>query len=1551
MLNRARLLLKKLFSISLIFTLLPILAIQVANPQVAAAAACATGAAAQNNIEVEPSHGKVLYIDTGVSPRIDGAYIGYRVTNTTGSSISGWWVSLTNFKGGVVSLANSRDQYMQLPTIANGSTGTVYFLVKASSSTKVSQTHTVTVYNGKPDVSASSSRYSCDFSFTKVAETIKAAANKITSITSSGNMATGQLITVIAEGATGTIGAGSSDVGRILWFSPTAFSNFPTGALRLESVTLKVSDNNQISTNGSNKSWLFKERLLVTTSTTPDSDSGLLSGGETSADTLVGKRYYQNTYKFRVLNQTSSATVIQPIAQISSGTQIKHTDLSAAGSSLSLSTNSVATSLTVTKSVTSTSGLATASCGGSTCNVVPYRIRLSSSSGTITVDEVVDTPASGVTYKSGSVSISSGSISEPVQLTSESSLSPQPYHFLGPFTVTAGTNLDISYQMLVPQTANATYVNTAVAYIGTQQIGASNSTFSNVTVTNNSSGGVSSAVSSTTTISPVATTYGATSIGTTSATLNGTIDGNSQTPSAQFEWSTNSNLSTYTTVSLSAVSGSDPVAFTSTFTGTSGTTYYYRIVAVKSGTRYAGDIFSFTLIEATSTPTASTTVATSILTRSATLNGSIDPNMQTISEVRFVYGTDSQLSGATSKILKELDEAGAETSTNVTLTGANPIDLSYVIPADTLSTNTVYYFRIEGTYSSGPVEGSILSFKTGTTAQTITFGDISSKAFSASTYTASATASSGLAVTYNSESTSICTVNSSTGVVTFVAAGFCVITASQSGSSTYAPAEPVTQQFEITPSAPTATTQSATSVGRTSTTLNGSVTTGGGGSTTTSFVYGTDSNLSSGNTTVTATESPRTSDGSGSYSLSGLTPNTTYYFKITGTNSTGSASGTILSFTTLPLTAITLTADNKSKNYGESTPAFTFSLTSGSMNNTDTVTALTYRFTRVSPSYDSSTAPTNAGSYTITISAATVSNNATDDYSITYATGTYTINKVNQATLSLADRTMSQATTYTISATGGSGTGAITYSESSETFATGNCTIASTDQLTTPAENGTCTITATKAADDNYNSASTSGVMTVNNYLSQTITFNIITDRNFSATPFSHSTISSDSTLDVTLTSNSTSICTVNTPHNSGTTPTITMLSAGTCSLTASQSGGTVGSNSYNAASSVTRTFVISKLPQIITFPAITDKQVGDSDENLPAKTDADINISYTTNDSSICTIVGSAGSYKIHVVAAGTCTVTSSAASTSIYLDATNVTRTFNIIAASGGGGGGGSPAPVYVPKPPTITSISAPEVCAISSQLVIKGTWLSGATAKVDGVSAQVLASSSNEMTIKLPSAAVGTKTITVSNTDGSATTTIKYAFADTPIYVDYIYPETFKDRFFSYVFKAIDAVKYEISGVMPAGLVLNPLTGELSGAPTQEGNFVFQIVASNICASTPLIVYMFVDKAIPTAFTCSVAFNVPSSNNITETKLTNLRNCLSKTSTLSPKYINPVIFISGGLPAGLTSDQALTHPRYLPILDLIVSMNLNAQIYYGAFNGSTDSVQLNVYWPDPS
>jgi trimeric autotransporter adhesin len=83
--------------------------------------------------------------------------------------------------------------------------------------------------------------------------------------------------------------------------------------------------------------------------------------------------------------------------------------------------------------------------------------------------------------------------------------------------------------------------------------------------------------------------------------------------------------------------------------------------------------------------------------------------------------------------------------------------------------------------------------------------------------------------------------------------------------------------------------------------------------------------------------------------------------------------------------------------------------------------------------------------------------------------------KASQATLvvSPAASNVTLSGTTTLSTTGGSGTGAVTYAVSS-----GSCTVSSTT-LTAPATAGTCSVTATKAADSSY-SAATSAAITIN---------------------------------------------------------------------------------------------------------------------------------------------------------------------------------------------------------------------------------------------------------------------------------------------------------------------------------------------------------------------------------------------------------------------------------------------------------------------------------------
>jgi hypothetical protein len=80
--------------------------------------------------------------------------------------------------------------------------------------------------------------------------------------------------------------------------------------------------------------------------------------------------------------------------------------------------------------------------------------------------------------------------------------------------------------------------------------------------------------------------------------------------------------------------------------------------------------------------------------------------------------------------------------------------------------------------------------------QTITFSAAPSLAVN-DTATVTATASSGLPVSYSSATPTICSVDTVTGVVIDISVGTCVIAANQSGNTTYAPAPQATQSLPV----------------------------------------------------------------------------------------------------------------------------------------------------------------------------------------------------------------------------------------------------------------------------------------------------------------------------------------------------------------------------------------------------------------------------------------------------------------------------------------------------------------------------------------------------------------------------------------------------------------------------------------------------------------------------------------------------------------------------------------------------------------------------------
>ena len=608
-------------------------------------ATCSVGSAAQNSIAVEPSHPTVMYIDSGMNPRVDAAYIGYRVSNRTGATIKGYWASLDNFTGGVVSLANPLDKFIALPEIANNETKTVYFLIKATASTKTAQAHDFKIFDSYPGAASTANKYGCNFGFSKVAETIKASANKPTNTTVGAVGAIGTTFTVTVEGGTGTIGAGNPDVGRILWFTPSAYSNFPTRAYRLESVVLKIGSDKTFKTNGGDSVRFYKERTFVKTNTVADADA-TFSGEVLTTDGLVGKRFYENVYTFRVIDAASTSIV--PIAQISSGTQIKHSVIASAGTGTIDSTAS-ALPANISKTLVSTSysTFETPTISGVRYTAVPYKITLTGTTSTsITADQVVDNPATGSIYKIGSTQVKVGSgsatsYSDPETFTAESAINPQPLHFIGPFSFSSSSVVEITYTMYLPSTAG-TYTNKASAYIGDRRITSSTAaSIPAVNVTVNGSGIVTGSTTTTVKLLPDPLTKIASAIDTSTATISGSINANDTTTAGYFEWGTSPTLSSYTSVNLGSITGNTATAKSSNLTGLSpGTNYFYRIVAVSFGVRYEGAILDFRTLDQKATPTISTDAPTNVSLTDATLNATVDPNLTEVQVALKIWRTN-----------------------------------------------------------------------------------------------------------------------------------------------------------------------------------------------------------------------------------------------------------------------------------------------------------------------------------------------------------------------------------------------------------------------------------------------------------------------------------------------------------------------------------------------------------------------------------------------------------------------------------------------------------------------------------------------------------------------------------------------------------------------------------------------------------------------------------------------------------------------------------------------------------------------------------------------
>jgi phosphodiesterase/alkaline phosphatase D-like protein len=197
---------------------------------------------------------------------------------------------------------------------------------------------------------------------------------------------------------------------------------------------------------------------------------------------------------------------------------------------------------------------------------------------------------------------------------------------------------------------------------------------------------------------PAVTTMEATSVGTTGATLNGSVIPNGLATNAWFEWGTDPTLAGFgSTVAQALGSGTTSQAIQQALPGLStGTVYYYRVAASNGSGTSKGAVLS---VVPGAAPSVNTLTATGVGTTVATLNGSVNPN-GLATDAWFEWGTSPGLATFSKSPLQALGAGTSPGSVTTTLSG--------------LSSGTTYYYRVAAANSTGPANGSIASCTTAT---------------------------------------------------------------------------------------------------------------------------------------------------------------------------------------------------------------------------------------------------------------------------------------------------------------------------------------------------------------------------------------------------------------------------------------------------------------------------------------------------------------------------------------------------------------------------------------------------------------------------------------------------------------------------------------------------------------------------------------------------------------------------------------------------------------------------------------------------------------------
>ncbi|MDX6512271.1 MAG: hypothetical protein QOE36_1775 [Gaiellaceae bacterium] len=502
-------------------------------------------------------------------------------------------------------------------------------------------------------------------------------------------------------------------------------------------------------------------------------------------------------------------------------------------------------------------------------------------------------------------------------------------------------------------------------------------------------------------------------------------------------------------------------------------------------------------------------------------------------------------------------------------------------------------------YNAAPEESR--SFAIDKANQTIDFGALGGKTYGDADFTVSATATSGLSVTFAAAGN--CTVAGSTVHIT--GAGECTVTASQAGDGDHNPAPDLGRTFTIEKAAQTialapipdktygdddfAVSATATSGNDVTFAATGDCTSTG------STIH----IVAAGSCTVTASQG-----GDENYNAA---PDVSQAFAI------GKATQTI-AFAPLD-----------DKTYGDDD----FPVVAHASSGLDVAFSASGDCAFV---YDK-VSITGAGSCTIT-----ASQDGDGNFNPASAVSrTFTIGRSGQSiNFSAIDDATFGTAAFEVDATASSGLTVALGVDS------GPCTLSgpiapATVHITGA---GTCVLRASQSGNANYKPAPDETRSFTIGKAHQAITFGVLSNRTWGDPDFSVGA-SASSALAVTFAASGD--CTV-----AGST--VHILGAGACTITASQDGNA----NYNPAPDVSRSFEINRAAQTITFAPLANKTLGASPFSVTASSSSGLAVSFSATGS--CTVAG--GVVTITGVAA--CTITASQGGNSNYEPAPDVSRTF---------------------------------------------------------------------------------------------------------------------------------------------------------------------------------------------------------------------------------------------------------------------------------------------------